>query len=100
MTAFTAPSPPAELFDLTGQVALVTGASRGLGWAIAQTLAGAGATVILNGREAATLSERARSSADKRSVGGDRALRRPRRGRRGIRRRTEFQRGMAASTSC
>lgn len=58
MTAFTAPSPPAELFDLTGQVALVTGASRGLGWAMAQTLAGAGAMVILNGREAATLSER------------------------------------------
>ena len=43
------PPTPAELFDLTGQVALVTGASRGLGWAMAQTLAGAGATVVLNG---------------------------------------------------
>ena len=57
MTLLT-PSRPAEMFDLTGQVALVTGASRGLGWAIAQVLAGAGATVVLNGREAATLSPR------------------------------------------
>ena len=51
-----APSRPAALFDLTGQVALVTGASRGLGWAMAQVLAGAGAHVVLNGRDEATLS--------------------------------------------
>src|SRR6266702_2959340 len=39
-----------EVFDLTGKLALVTGAYRGLGFAIAQALAGAGATVVLNGR--------------------------------------------------
>lgn len=50
------PSPAhAALFDLTGRVALVTGASRGLGLAMARGLARAGAEVILNGREAASL---------------------------------------------
>jgi len=37
-------------FDLTGKVALITGAYRGLGLAIARGLAQAGATVVLNGR--------------------------------------------------
>ena len=44
------------LFDLTGKVALVTGAYRGLGFAIAQGLARAGATVVLNGRNPEALS--------------------------------------------
>ena len=42
-------------FDLNKRVALVTGASRGLGLAMAEALAEVGATVILNGRDANTL---------------------------------------------
>ena len=39
-------------FDLNNRVALVTGASRGLGLAMAEAPAEVGATVILNGRDA------------------------------------------------
>lgn len=46
------------MFSLSGKVALVTGASRGLGWAMAQALAKAGATVIINGRDDSTLKPR------------------------------------------
>ena len=35
-------------FDLTGKVALVTGASYGIGFAIANAMAGAGATIVFN----------------------------------------------------
>jgi short-subunit dehydrogenase len=38
------------LFDLSGQTALVTGASRGLGQYFARALAGAGANLILTSR--------------------------------------------------
>lgn len=39
-------------FDLSGRRALVTGSSQGIGLAIARALAGAGAQVVLNGRDA------------------------------------------------
>ncbi len=38
------------LFDLSGRTALVTGSSQGLGLAFARGLAGAGAAIVLNGR--------------------------------------------------
>ncbi len=38
------------LFDLSGRVALVSGAAQGLGFAIAKGLAEAGATLVINGR--------------------------------------------------
>lgn len=40
------------LFDLSGKTALVTGSSQGIGQSLAHGLASAGATVILNGRNA------------------------------------------------
>lgn len=43
------------LFDLTGRRALVTGSSRGLGFAMAKALAQAGASVVLNGRDSVAL---------------------------------------------
>lgn len=43
------------LFDLTGRLALVTGSSQGIGFALAKGLAEAGARVVLNGRDAAKL---------------------------------------------
>lgn len=43
------------LFDLTGKLALVTGSSQGIGYALAKGLAEAGARVVLNGRDARKL---------------------------------------------
>ncbi|MDL5032130.1 SDR family oxidoreductase [Pelomonas sp. APW6] len=46
-----------DLFDLSGQVALVTGGSRGLGLQIAESLGEAGAKVMLSSRKAKDLEE-------------------------------------------
>src|ERR1051325_1217393 len=57
--------PATSRFDLSGRVALVTGASRGIGSAIAEALAEHGAKVVLSSRkqegvdaEAARINER------------------------------------------
>lgn len=52
------------LFDLTGRVALITGSSRGIGFAIARGLAEAGATVVLNSRDKHALAEAERELSD------------------------------------
>lgn len=46
-------------FDLSGRIALVTGAARGLGLEMARALGAAGAHVFVGGREAATVSQAA-----------------------------------------
>ena len=51
---------PDRLFDLTGKVAWVTGASRGIGRAIAAAYAAAGARVVLSSRKQADLDAVAR----------------------------------------
>jgi gluconate 5-dehydrogenase len=49
------------LFDLTGRTALVTGSSQGIGLELARGLAGAGAALVLNGRDQAKLAAAAES---------------------------------------
>src|SRR3984957_12097402 len=49
------PVPSEKLFDLSGQVAIITGTSRGLGQHFARALAKAGADLILTSRKIDTL---------------------------------------------
>ncbi len=46
-------------FDLSGRTALITGSSAGIGLALASGLAGAGAAIVLNGRDAGKLASAA-----------------------------------------
>ncbi|MBR5566503.1 MAG: SDR family NAD(P)-dependent oxidoreductase, partial [Alphaproteobacteria bacterium] len=43
------------MFDLTGKVALITGATGGIGVAIAKKMKEAGATVVVSGRNVAKM---------------------------------------------
>ncbi len=52
-------TPIQQLFDLSGQVALVTGGSRGLGLQMAEALGEAGAKIMLTSRKASDLEEAA-----------------------------------------
>jgi len=56
------------MFDLTGRNALVTGASGGIGGAIARSLHAQGATVMLTGRRADALSALAAALGDRAHV--------------------------------
>ena len=64
------PAPPYDRFDLTGRVALITGGTRGLGRAIIQTLAQAGADVVVSSRKQEACDE----AADEARSFGRRAL--------------------------
>lgn len=64
--------PGIRQFDLTGRAAIITGGSKGLGYAMAAGLASAGADVLLvsrNGAEAESSAELIRSAHDRRAHG-------------------------------
>lgn len=53
-----------DLFNLEGKTALITGSSQGIGYALAEGLAKAGALIVLNGRDMSKL-ETAAASLEK-----------------------------------
>ena len=50
-----------QIFDLTDKRALITGSSQGIGFALARGLAGAGAEIVLNGRDERKLTTAAKT---------------------------------------
>src|SRR5205807_8917451 len=56
---------PDDLFSVAGQVTVVSGASRGIGRALARGFAERGARVVITGREAATLATTAEAISTK-----------------------------------
>jgi 2-deoxy-D-gluconate 3-dehydrogenase len=58
---------PLDLFNLSGRVAIVTGGNGGIGLAMAQGLANAGADIVLSGRDAG---KGAAASAELEEIGG------------------------------
>lgn len=61
-----------SMFDLSGRVALLTGASRGMGLAMARAMAEHGASVVISARNQPALDEAA--DVINRSVGAERAV--------------------------
>ncbi|MEM1153240.1 MAG: SDR family oxidoreductase [Pseudomonadota bacterium] len=55
----------ADLFDMSDETVLITGAGTGLGQRFAETLAGAGANIILSGRRLEKLEESAHAVTEK-----------------------------------
>ena len=61
MNTSTASQAYLQHFSLAGQVALITGSARGLGWCMARAMAGCGAHVLINGRNAEATEAAART---------------------------------------
>ena len=55
------PNKDVSKFQLNGRTALITGSTRGIGWAIAKEMAASGATVYINGREKKVLEARCKN---------------------------------------
>ena len=58
------PNKDVSKFQLNGRTALITGSTRGIGWAIAKEMAASGATVYINGREKKVLDARCKNLSD------------------------------------